>query len=340
MRIIYLLKNYVYLVLLIFIFISCGYTETEDDKFPDMPVFPEHSNPEVSIEPLTRTIDVLYDYDEQNFIASIKYLYKESRSRMYVVKMDHTLKVLDSIETDDLFEMVKDGSFYIKNDKGKILKYSSFDAKPLVIEEHPFNGITYKERVEKELREGKYARGTYPDSLSSKIWEIVDSISYHKSFQEFDKQQLTGLQCVIDFYSESKRVLVYEDEEYLSSPQPSSNDYGITANSILYDFKACEVKTKSNAVENEGLTITDKVVRANGSSGGNHFVPGSFYPIGLQYYELEIEGVKTQFKIMADPIGERQLFLRHILDSDIYLIDVVDAIQWNVREPTYIVNIK
>lgn len=340
MRIIYLLKKYVYLVLLFFICISCGYTDTEDDKFPEMPVFPEHSNLQMSIVSLSKKIDNLYPYGEDTFIASIKYITEGSRTKMYVTKMDHTLKVLDSIETEGVFKITKDGSFYIKNNKGAILKYSSFGAKPLMIKEHPFNGEIYKESIVKELEEGEYARGTYPDSLSYEVGKVVDSISYHKTLEAFKKQQIEGLHCVIDFYPESKSVLIYEDEEYLDSPQPYSNGNAISTTKMLYNFEACEMKSKSNTFENEGLTITDQVVRSNGSSGGNHFVPGSFYPIGLQYYELEIAGVKTTFKIKADPVGKKQLFVRHIPDSDIYLIDTVDADQWYGAEPTYIVSVE
>jgi len=335
-----IIKRHLYLILLLFICISCGYTETEDDKYPEMPVFPEHSNVDMSIESLNRKIDALYVYDEHTFIASIKYMYEESRTKMYVTKMDHTLKVLDSIEADGVFKILEDGSFYINNEEGKILKYSSFDAKPLVIKEHPFNGKDYKEKVEKELEEGKYARGTYPDSLSYEIAKVVDSISYYKTLDEFKKQQLTDLQCVIDFDGGSTNVLIYEDKEYLTSPQPYSSDFKESTTEMIYNFMNCKLKSASVFDKDGSLKITDQVVTSNGSSGGNHFVPGSFYPIGLQYYELEIGGVKTQFKIKADPIGKRQLFLRYIPDSDIYLIDTVDADQWYGAEPTYIVNMQ
>lgn len=322
-------------------FLSCGYTKTENDKYPDMPLFPKHTNPELSIKTLEKTINSLYLYRGETFISSITYSYDNRPSEMYIVQMDRNLNVMDSIMTaNGVFEIVEGGDFYSQNENGELLKHISFTQKPIVVEQHPFNGELYKEKIEKELTEGKYARGTYPDSLSSSIWKIIDSVSHYSSLREFKKQQIKGLQCVIDLYPESKCILVYDKEEYISTQQPYSTDFDDSASQILYDFKSCSVKQLVNIGNDKALLLTDEVVRYNGSSGGNHFVPGGFYPIGLQYYELEILGSKTNFKIAADPLGQRQLFLRHIPHTDIYLIDIINKSHWYNVSPTYKVELK
>ena len=51
------------------IFISCGYQKTEEDKHPEIPVFPEHTNNKISIKQFNiNLIDI--KYNEKNLFAN------------------------------------------------------------------------------------------------------------------------------------------------------------------------------------------------------------------------------------------------------------------------------
>lgn len=57
---------------------SCGYTSTEDDKHPDMPVFPEHTNPNIKIEALGMKIDSIYDIGNDKLLLQLTFMTMKS----------------------------------------------------------------------------------------------------------------------------------------------------------------------------------------------------------------------------------------------------------------------
>jgi len=321
------------------ILLSCGYTKAEDDKFPDMPVFPEHTNEGLEIASLGMRLETLYNYREDNVIASARYMIKNiGGEKMYVVRMNKDLKVLDSIRTYGIFKVIEDGSFFINDDRGRIYKYSSFRSKPLLVENHPFNFADYKKEVSQQLYNGKYAKGQYSDSLSRKIYEIVDSLSSRSAFDEFKNRQIKGLECLIDLYPESNSILIYDDIAYISNKYPYSDD-SEALNDLLHTSQQCPGSAAFLVENNNGLSLFDKAVRSNGSSGGNHFIPGLYYPQGLQYYSLRIGKNETFFKIFADRIYEQQISVRYLPISNVYLINVLERREnWSYAEkPTYII---
>jgi len=339
-----IIKKHSYLMLLFFICISCGYSKTEDDKYPDMPVFPKHSSSNISISSLGMKIYSLYDYGNNDMITYIERTDEDDFIKSYVVTIDKDLNVKDSLSAGGSFAVLNNNQFIIESEEGKLFRYSDFKSKPKHIKLHPFEGRLYQEEIKKDLLKDKYSLDKYPDSLSYKIIDKVDSISYYKAASEFKRQVVKGLECVVNVGSYSK-VLIYKDDMYLlnSLPYyPNHQNYEIKApNRYIDEMEGC-TKTPLQLGEpgDDYLSIEDTAVTGNGSSGGNHFVPGTFYPKGIQYYSLDINGEKTTFKKYSERLNSRKINSRYIPETDFYIIDIVNDGSRYAGEYSYIARIK
>lgn len=252
--------------------------------------------------------------------------------------MDYNLNIIDTIATNNFYVISKNGSFYVKDKNDKIVKYTDIKSKPKQVKIHHFNGKLFQENMANELKNnGVYALKNYPDSLQYNIYEKIDSISYVNALDEFEKQVMTNLNCVIN--TSTAILLIYDDEEYILNEQPRTwrDNLGHKKSTyeILYAYNKCKSKNKLIKNFSQNLKLMDKAVTGNGSSGGNHFVPGSFYPKGLQYFEFSTNGELTQFKRHAEHVLAQKIASRNIPGTDIFLLDVKEERYDYINRTTY-----
>lgn len=324
--------------------ISCGYTKTEDDKFPNMPVFPLHSNPEITIKPIGMKLDTLYSSGEDIFSMAV-FIDNKGFTSKYIVEMNQELQITDSIPFNRDYFIAKDGHFYINDNNNNLLKYSSIECVPIKIPCHRFDGTQYKDSLSEELStHGQYALKNAPDSLQYEMKQKIDSLSYHKAVDEFKNQVLSNLQYVKIFdtyyllkYDDTEKVLPIKQIPTILQQECIGNTK--TCFDLLNDCRKYEWAKKYISDYKNNLPITDIAVTANGSGGGNHFIPGTFYPKGFQYYDLKIEGLTTQFKQFAEHVLSRKITSRRLPGTNSYLLDVVyDGYDYK-KHPTYIAKI-
>ncbi|WP_108867963.1 hypothetical protein [Aquimarina aquimarini] len=323
------------------IIISCGYTKTEDDKFPNMAVFPESSNPEITIKPLKMKMYDMYSSNNATLFAAVNFFYDDGATGQYIMEMDDELNRIDSIPRHGDYFIAKNGNFYLEDENRNVVKYNNLKSEPQKIPTHPFHGKLYKDNLEKELKEkGAYALNKFPDSLHYEISRKIDSISYHKAADEFNKQVLTNLECVRDIGG--KYLLTYPQNEFIIEEIPTplwDENIGNRKRpyELLHKFDQCRQRDRFIIGDGKELIIKDKAVTANGSSGGNHFVPGTFYPKGYQYYEFSVNNETTQFKIFAEYVLAQKITSRNIPNTNTYLLDVKHERYDYDRSVTYIV---
>jgi len=305
---------------------SCGYTRTEDDKFPEMAAFPDHSNDKISIKSIGMRIDTIYTTSNNELMGYVEILDADRYSKKVIAKFDKNLNILDSVSVSRNTFVNKRGQFYRYNEKGELERFDHINATPVLIPEHPFNGEKFKEDLEKELaKNGPFATHKFPDSLSYQIAMKNDSLSYHRAADAFEKQVLTDLLCVKNTLGTT--ILTYANHEYQISnlPRPLwDSAYGDrkSCHEMLSEYLECDRAKKYITDYRNHIKITDQAVTGNGSSGGNHFVFGSFYTKGFEYYELEIEGQVTTFKNYGNVVGSHRVTSRKLPGTNMYLIDV------------------
>ena len=325
---------------------SCGYTRTEDDKFPEMAAFPDHSNDKISIKSAGMRIDTIYTTSNNELMGYVEILdadaYGDGYSKKVIAKFDEKLNILDSVAVSQETFINKNGQFYRYNREGELERFDNISATPVLIPEHPFNGVKFKEDLEKEMaKNGPFASHKFPDSLSYQIAMKNDSLSYHRAADAFEKQVLPDLLCVKNTLG--RTILTYANQEYQISnlPRPLwESAYGDrkTCYEILSEYLECDRAKKYITDYRNHIKITDQAVTGNGSSGGNHFVFGSFYTKGFEYYELEIEGQATTFKNYGNVVGSHRVTSRNLPGTNVYLIDVKGDMYDN--PVTYIATLK
>ena len=325
------MKNLIKIIIVSLVIVqltSCGYTRTEDDKFPEMAAFPDHSNDKISIKSAGMRIDTIYTTSKNELMGYVEILDADgdSYSKKVIAKFDKNLNIMDSVSVSRNTFINKNGQFYRYNREGELERFDNISATPVLIPEHPFNGVKFKEDLEKELaKNGPFATHKFPDSLSYEIAMKNDSISYHRAVDAFEKQVLPGLLCFK--YTLGITILTYANQEYRINNLPRAlwdSAYGDrkTCNTMLSEYLECDRAKKYITHYRDHIKITDQAVTGNGSSGGNHFVFGSFYTKGFEYYELEIEGEVTTFKNYGNVVGSHRVTSRNLPGTNVYLIDV------------------
>lgn len=325
------MKNLIRIIIVSLVIVqltSCGYTRTEDDKFPDMAAFPNHSNDKISIKSSGMRIDTIYTTSKNELMGYVEILDADGDriKKQVIAKFDKKLNILNSVAVSEETFITEDGQFYNYNKKGELERFENIGATPILIPDHPFNGMKFKENLEKELeKSGPFAIHKFPDSLSYEIAKKNDSISYHRAVSAFEKEVLPGLLCVKN--TMGINILTYKNKEYQINnlPRPLwESAYGDrkTCYTMLSEFPECDRAKKYITDYRNHIKITDQAVTGNGSSGGNHFVLGSFYTKGFEYYELEINGTVTRFKNYGDFVGSHRVTSRKLPGTSVYLIDV------------------
>ncbi len=335
-----MMKKHLYLVFLFSVFISCDYVVIENkneeegkgDKKPsDFPVFPEHSNPEIEIISMGYKIGDLYKNTDSTFLALGK-ISDNNTHKSYVFELDHNMVKLDSVSARGVFKILEDGSFFTNGYDGEMFKYQTIKSTPINIILHPFNARKYRDETERAIYIESFDKNGFPDISIYKSEHRVDSLSFIRTTSEFKKQVLKNLKCISYIRSNlSPPILFFNDNKmYIGNDYLSTYpyDFGLgeeVPHKLLKKVDSCELNLmKSFQIDyNTNISLVDDYVTGYGSAGGNHFSPGTRYEKGLQYFNLEVNGVTTSFRVYAPRLSTLNIKSRNIPHTDICIIDVV-----------------
>ena len=275
-------------LIFIFIFISCGYQKTEEDKHPEIPVFPEHTNHKIAIKQFTTNLRDL-KYNEKNVFANNEHgdliildrkfnKIKELKGPYNYISKDGTIYFIQPNEKPELIEVYK---MSIENNfkKEKIQSVIINSREPFTIRDS-LNVVGKSEINDKD----NVKINTDIDSLVHLIYQKEKNLISDKI-----KKLKPNLVSIFPL-SYSVSVLKFKDKEFAL----------YTRYDHTIEFKEVLEKTRRNGLEpiwnlEKSPKSFDKVVLGN-SFSGNHYV-GGFTPYGYNYVELSLHNEITRFKV-------------------------------------------
>ncbi|MFD1016185.1 hypothetical protein [Winogradskyella rapida] len=270
-------------LLFIFLFNSCGYQQTEEDKYPEIPVFPEHTNSKISITEFPYTLTNI-KYNQNHVFANdengnwiildrkfnvIKQLHKPSGYTPSYMSNDGTLYTIKPHDQPELNEVYQRS---MQNDFKKEL------VKPLILK------IRGRANIKDSLQ-SVYTHKTkaHIDSLTAVIYKKEE-----KNLTESLKALHTNLVSIFPLTPEVS-VLKYKNKTVALCTSYDHSDA----------FKAFLEQTQLKALKpiwhlEKSPKSFGKVVLGN-SFSGNHYV-GGYTPYGYNYVELSLHDKTTRFK--------------------------------------------
>lgn len=272
-------------------FISCGYQKTEEDKHPEIPIFPKHTNNKISIKEFPFYLTNI-KYNTENLFANnangdwvildrkfnkIKQLSKPAGYIHSYISKNGTIYFTVPNEKPELIEVYKmsnQGNFKKEQIKKIVInsreRYAIRDSLNLV----------YKDEINNK---DNLKISDYIDSLMTDVYQKDSKIIYKKI-----KKLKSNLISVFPLSNEIS-VLKYKNREMVLCTRYDHTD----------QFKNELEKTHLNALEpiwnlEKSPKSFGKVVLGN-SFSGNHYV-GGYTPYGYNYVELSLNNETTKFK--------------------------------------------
>ena len=270
-------------LIFVLIFNSCGYQKTEEDRHPEIPIFPKHTNNKISIKEFPFYLTNI-KYNQKNVFANnengdwiildrkfnkIKQLNKPSGYVHSYISKDGTIYFLKPKEKTELNEVYK---FSIQdNFKKEKIENLILKSREGVIIRDSLN-LVYKNQTNKHI-----------DSLTSDIYQKEE-----KLISEKIKKLNSNLISIFPLANEVS-VLKYENKEFaLYTRYDHTNEF----KDVLEKTQLDELKPIWN-LEKSPKSF-GKVTLGN-SFSGNHYV-GGYTPYGYNYVELSLNNETTKFK--------------------------------------------
>lgn len=262
------------LLIIILSIFSCGYEKTENDKYPDLPLFPDiiNSNFEIIKFPY-RSYKYLGMVNGNLYtIGAIDYNEMYGGKR-HIIIYDENLNILNKIPIENGIinvDIAKNGDFYVHTENSKDVKKFTFPKfESTLIKKHPLSWASLNSHKNEEILNLKESDSTFDSNryMVNILNKKLDSINKIKE------------SC----YSKlkSSTLLKFDNEEVWF------DDYKMDFKS----FKNCNSFISNNKkTENLKLKIFDNAKLGNQSSG-NHFA-FSFYQYGIEYFNL-VKGQDT-----------------------------------------------
>ncbi|WP_103865063.1 hypothetical protein [Aquimarina sp. I32.4] len=298
------------LVLLFIVAVSCGYTKTEEDKHPDMPIFPEHTSNVLKLVKVRCNSGLLYRIDDQLLTFMVtRGKHTDYREEEYLMFLNNNFEIIDSLHVGDFNSIDDKGYVYSKEyENDEVVKQYYKKQKKTRIAYHTFDAQAYYDAYMEQLEDEAIGEKELSDSLQMvERFKRLEKVE-RKTFKEFDKAVMPELQCVRPI-AKGCFILQYPDKELVIKNLIGKyyiRDKDIKSpKEIISNFKECDKQELYTPVRSNDFKMFDTAVTGNGSTG-NHFVFG-FYPKGYQYYELENKGDKTQFKLFANGVSRARL---------------------------------
>ncbi|TPN89125.1 hypothetical protein [Aquimarina algicola] len=314
--------RFVFLMYLIINLNSCGREEIEEDKYPDLPYFPETTTTKIKFEKINFYPDKFYKIDDIYFNIDTEIGEHYPRDLYIYYYKDDLITKTDSILLDNNNYFISENGFLYHNhyetnrDKYdvnyKVIKIDIKTGKKKNIEYLTNNYSNEYENIFELNKEYEKQLMHLSDSLITEIrFKRIDSVEREIN-KKFKTTILKGLQ-------KAKRIninpidhsylLQYENREVILKDVPIWNNdneepkspFDLLENYIKYNDELKNVLLE----ETTNLNVFDHAVR------GNYLGPGKInfflYQSGIQYYELTLKNEKALFKTNAKPLYRRDI---------------------------------
>lgn len=277
------IKYNLFYLLLPLLILGCGYSATEKDKYPELPIFPELTSSKLKLDSL--------DYSVNNLKYDANYYYAvcDNDGYRFFCIFDQHFKLIRKIENSSAdFNVRENGDVYLYN-SSEIYKYTFpwSEAKPVKI----LHGQAINDSIRLTIQKDP---SNYLEEIDSIKQKRIDSLKLKVLDRRIDQDYLY---CYL--INNANILFIYKDKEYylIDSDYYINFSKGKKINSFVDKNM---IKTELN------LKAFDKANLSN-SSSGNH-VAFSFHPSGYNYYQLKIGESLTKFKIYNDDLNHINLF--------------------------------
>ncbi|WP_405400821.1 hypothetical protein [Maribacter sp. Asnod2-G09] len=323
-----LVVRIVFFTFLIVPLISCGRKETEKDKHPELPFFPETTDTKIKFEKIDFYPDSFYKIDETYFNIGAK-LNEHSPLDIYIFSYKDDL----TTKTDSI---LLDNDHYYIEESGFLYSYNfSSKSDDEYYENNKVTRINIKTGKKKHIDYLKYDYGeehqnifeinrTYEKQLThlsdSLVMEIrskrIDSVEREIN-KKFKSTILKGLQKVTEISLQSNHhsfLLQYENREVILKNAPfwhNETEEGRSPIDLLKDYKEYKPLKNSSLEITENIHVFDRAVQGNYLGGGRFNT--NLSQSGIQYYELNFKNEKTSFKLEAKNLYDDEIIVTYLM---------------------------
>jgi len=267
-------------ILAVLLFQSCGYRFTEDDKHPQLPIFPKHTNSAMHIEAFPffsctnlRSTDSLFFFQ-----ASLD----TTQSKQRILVMNNQLHELARIPIQGNYTIDSHGNIYMgdydDNDTLGVLRYEFPDYHAKRIPRSPTNYYALQQTLGRQIDSIVQL-----DTSNQDNWRQYVNAQYINLLKT---KILPQLQCILHVGEHDEVILRYPDQEVTISYFEFEYE--------KVTFQECPLSDTIPEVHNQSLQLFDSA-RLENRSTGNHFVFG-FYQSGYQYFHFQVGTQITSFK--------------------------------------------
>ncbi|MGJ8685096.1 MAG: hypothetical protein ACSHWW_10760 [Nonlabens sp.] len=300
--------NFIKIILLLLSFLlitSCGYSETEDDKYPDMAEFPAVDGDGIELEKYHINFDEVYLFEKD--LLGISFNEKE----IYAVTMDQGFNKRDSVQITEYYYVSPNGFIYYKKENDVMVKVHYKTKKSIDLDLHPFFKEDFYESKLAELAPG-YDFKTF-DKSTQKFEDSIARVAAQLNYDQIESKVLPNLLAykVIDndYYMTGSyshpggTILIYSDVEYYMPKKIQAYTWNTKFGNRIDWLSHFEEVSNLPDVEklstyqyrtDDFLTVFDQAIIENKSSG-NHYAFG-FSPVTYDYLNLDVDGEKATFK--------------------------------------------
>lgn len=290
----------IFICLSVFVIQSCGYRMTEDDKYPDMEVYPQTSNPDYVIDSLFEINGKIRYTEKYMYASTIKKSDKDS-DLSYLSVLDKELNILKEIFVDESSNQVKynidsdDNIYLVARDK-ELYRYTypwkNAEKLPKIIDVTQTDSLklVYADLIEKRLAANSlFYVGGFIDSIFNA--QIQNLYKVNTCVLPIDPYK-TDYYVVLNDYEGRQSYGIIHD--YSEIWQKSYQNNKASCNPKIEDYSYSN-KTNSPNLHLEQAALGNK-------SSGNHLVFW-FTPHGYDYYKIEVNGDTIRFKIQNDNLS-------------------------------------
>ena len=298
-------------VLLAIIFLnSCGYSPTEEDKYPDMAEFPYVDGDGITLERDYVDFTKIYVVDKDLIGISFR------GKNILAIRMDQNFNKIDSVKISEYYHISPDGFIYFKNEIGGFSKVHYLTHELKEVPRHPFDfQKVYVQKLDSISTSHSPAKKLPNDSLTLNKDQQID-LAQVLTYKLFEVEVLARLlsQKFIDndayltnqYIMSAGHILKYSTKEYFIEfdkaaciwiGEPSYH-HRYTISQALNDsisvWKSPNKLIIDPSENNNILKVFDSAIMENRSSG-NHYT-FSFHPIGYDYIKLNYKQKEVKFK--------------------------------------------
>lgn len=287
-------RNYkiIVFVMLCLSLMSCGYTKTEEDKYPEITLFSELNTERVLLKKENFDVTEIHSFSK-GFVTVFK-----KEKDVFAVRLDSSYNKIDSVKISKDYSVASDGFIYFKTEADLIKKVHYYTHESISISTHEFSAIDFYNHKLDSISKAQPIDVTLNDSLKRQRKGEHIANAQWLAAEQFTKEVLPGLECT-KMVGHNGFILQYKgiEQAYISKVKRFwMTDYSVVfPKEQLVKLDECNVSNgSSHMLDFSELAVFDTAVYANGSSG-NHYV-FSFHPKEIRYYNLDFKGETIQFK--------------------------------------------